>query len=194
MRRPEQDGRAKPGSRPADGPEQAAAEDVQETGGGKPPASTEAQEWKAKAAENYDMFLRARADYDNLARRTQRDVAMLVRLGKRDLLLKLLELADNLERATSSWRTTLSGVTGADPEALIGGVEMIGRQLQGILDAEGVKPIDSVGQAFDPAVHDCVATWDNPAVDCPTVTDEIKRGYTFDGEVLRAAQVRVAKP
>jgi molecular chaperone GrpE len=189
MPRPEQD--QANGNAKSDGSER---QSRGEGGGTTPPSPAAETDWQAKAAANYDLFLRARADYDNLARRTQRDVAMLVRLGKRDLLLKLLDLADNLERAAGSWRTTLAGCQGVDAAGLVGGVEMIGRQLQGVLSSEGVQPVASVGQPFDPAVHECVATWDNPAVDCPTVTDEIRRGYTLDGEVLRAAQVRVAKP
>ena len=156
--------------------------------------AAETSEWQTKAKENYDLFLRARADYENLARRTQREVSMLVRLGKRDLLLKLLELADNLERAAEAWRRSLTGHDGVDGEGLVGGVEIIGRQLQGILAAEGVRPIDAVGCAFDPSLHECVVTWDTPDVESEVITDEIKRGYTHDGEVLRAAQVRVARP
>ena len=163
-------------------------------GGETTPPSAGDSEWKAKAAANYDLFLRARADYENLAKRTQRDVTIQLRRGKRDLLLRLLDMADNLERAAGSWRTALAGCSGVDAKSLIEGVEMIGRQLQGILTAEGVRPIEALGKPFDPAEHECVVTWDNPGVDCPTVTDEIKRGYTLDGEVLRPAQVRVAKP
>ena len=150
--------------------------------------------WQAKAQEHYQAFLRARADYDNLARRTQRDVALQLRRGKQDLFLRLLELADNLERATASWRTTLASCPGVDGEALVGGVTMIGRQLQAVLATEGLKPIEAVGCPFDPAVHECVVTWDSPAVETDTVSDELRRGYTLDGEVLRAAQVRVARP
>jgi len=150
--------------------------------------------WQAKAEEHYNQFLRARADYENLLRRTQREVALLLRLGKRDLFLKLLELADNLERAVCSWQESLQGVENLDAGALTGGVEMIGRQLQAILAAEGVKPVESVGQPFDPAVHEAVAAWESPDVEQDTVTDEIRKGYTHQGELLRAAQVRVARP
>lgn len=153
-------------------------------------------DWKAKAQENYDLFLRARADYENLARRSQRDLATLVRRDKRAVFLKLLELADNLERAEAAWQRTLSGCRcpGLDPQALVGGVNMISRQLANLLAAEGVRPIEARGCAFDPGRHECVATWENPEVAGETVTDEVRRGYTFDGEVLRAAQVRVAIP
>jgi molecular chaperone GrpE len=179
--------RAEPGTDPAAGA--AGAPDKAEAGEAR-------LDWKAKAQENYDLFLRARADYENLARRTQRDVSMLVRLGKRDVFLKLLDLADNLARAEAAWRQTLAGCAcdGIDGQSLVGGVNMIARQLSSILAAEGVRPIDAVGCAFDPGLHECVATWTSPDVKAETVTDEVRRGYTFDGEVLRAAQVRVAQP
>jgi len=153
-------------------------------------------DWKAKAEEHYGLFLRARADYENLTRRTQREVSLLVRLGKKDVFLRLLDLADNLERAETSWRKTLAGCTcgDLDGEALVAGVEMIARQLQSILAAEGVRPIEAVGCAFDPSLHECVATWQSPDVTDETISDEVRRGYTLDGEVLRAAQVRVARP
>ena len=151
-------------------------------------------DWRAKARENYDLFLRARADYENLVRRTQREVSVLVRLGKKDMLLKLLDLADNLERAAAAWRETLRDCAGVDGDALVDGVLMIGRQLGQVLASEGVRPIEAVGCAFDPTLHECVATWQSPDDEAETVTDEIRKGYTFDGEVLRAAQVRVAQP
>lgn len=164
-------------------------EEGQEPAG--PPGETD---WRAKAEEHYHQFLRARADYENLLRRTQRDVAMMVRLGKQDLLVKLLDLADNLELAVGSWRDALKDVAGVDADALTGGVEMIGRQLQAVLAAEGVRPVETVGRPFDPAVHEAVAAWESEDVEGDTVTDEIRRGYTYQGELLRAARVRVARP
>jgi molecular chaperone GrpE len=162
--------------------------------GAGPGAPAGEPDWKERAEEYYNQFLRARADYENLARRTQRDVATMVRLGKRDLLLKLLDLSDNLERAVSSWRSALAAAGGVDPASLSDGVAMIGRQLQAVLAAEGVQPVQAVGQPFDPSVHEAVAAWESPDVGSETVSDEIRKGYTYQGELLRAAQVRVARP
>lgn len=150
--------------------------------------------WRAKAQEHYHQFLRARADYDNLVRRTQRDVAQMIRQGKQDLFLRLLDLADNLELAVGSWREALKDARGVDGDALTGGVEMIGRQLQTVLAAEGVQPIEAIGRPFDPALHEAVAAFESAEVEVDTVTDEIRRGYTYQGELLRAARVRVARP
>lgn len=163
-------------------------------GAAAPAPETGAVDWQAQAAENYSRFLRARADYDNLQRRTEREVHRLVRLGKKDILVRLLELADNMDRAAVSWRQTLSAVQRLDTVSLVDGVAMISRQLQAVLSAEGVQPIEAAGKEFDPALHEAVAVWESDKVQTETVTDEIRRGYTHDGEVLRPAQVRVARP
>lgn len=151
-------------------------------------------DWRAQAEDNYNRFLRARADYDNLARRTEREVHRLVRLGKKDLLMRLLELADNMDRAMAAWRQALSAVDGIDPESLTGGVAMIARQLQAVLAFEGVAAVESVGKPFDPAVHEAVAVWETADVSDETVSDELRKGYMQGSEVLRPAQVRVARP
>ncbi|MDP2873181.1 MAG: nucleotide exchange factor GrpE [Bacillota bacterium] len=184
----------------AGGPEQGAgneAEAAGETGaaGAAAPApAAQVDDWRAQAEDNYNRFLRARADYDNLARRTEREVHRLVRLGKKDLLMRLLELADNMDRALAGWRQALAGVEGIDPDSLTGGVAMIARQLQAVLAAEGVVPVEAVGKPFDPALHEAVAVWESADVTAETVTDELRKGYTQGGEVLRPAQVRVARP
>lgn len=139
-----------------------------------------------KADENWDLFLRSRADLDNFRKRTERDIAMMVRMGKRDLFLRLLEVADNFGRALAAPAT--------DVEALRSGLDMLSRQLDAVLDAEGVKPIPAVGEKFNPALHEAVATWVSQDVKDDTVTDEIQRGYTYQGDVLRVARVRVAQP
>jgi molecular chaperone GrpE len=141
---------------------------------------------RRKADENWDLFLRSRADFENFRRRTERDLALMVRLGKRDLFLRLLDVADGFGRALDA--------ANADAASLRRGIEMLSRQLDATLAAEGVKPIPSVGEKFNPALHEAVATWPSPDVTEETVTEEIQKGYTYEGDVLRAAKVRVAKP
>jgi molecular chaperone GrpE len=110
----------------------------------------------------------------------------MVRRGKRELLLKLLDVVDNFNRALAA--------KDADAAALRTGLEVLLRQMEGILSAEGVQAIESVGKTFDPSVHEAVAVWNSPEVKEDTVTDEIQRGYTYEGDVLRVARVRVAQP
>ncbi|MEW6524528.1 MAG: nucleotide exchange factor GrpE [Bacillota bacterium] len=141
-------------------------------------------EAEAKAAENWDLFLRCRADLDNYRKRVERDLERRVRMGREDLLLSLLEIMDNFGRALEA----------QDSDGLRSGVEMIFRQLEKLLGTQGVEPIASVGQPFDPAVHEAVAVWDSPDHTEETVTDEIRRGYRIHDDVLRASRVRVARP
>lgn len=152
-------------------------------------------EAEAKAAENWDRFLRARADLENYRQRVERDLAATVRRQKSGLLHRILEVADNLERALAAVRGTPGG--GLDDERLapvIEGFELISRQLQNALAAEGLEPIDAAGQPFDPALHEAVVVWESPEATAPTVTDVLQKGYRYGGEVLRPARVRVARP
>lgn len=183
--------------RPKDG-EAAEAENPAEAGAsgkadeGRSVAGLEEELAKAKAAaaENWDRFLRTRAEFENYQKRTQRDLAASIRRGKKEMYLKLLEVVDNLARALDSWRK--EGAADEDPH--LAGIEIIHRQLLAVLASDGVVPIEAVGAVFDPAVHDAVAVWEKEGLDRETVTDEIQRGYTYEGEVLRPARVRVARP
>jgi len=142
-------------------------------------------ETEAKASENWNMYLRALADLDNYRRRTARDLAFHIRSGKKDMILKLLAVVDDMERALAAE---------ADYEALREGVEMIMRKLLDILAAEGVEPIEAVGMPFDPKFHEAVAACEDPEVDTDTVVEEFRRGYTYEDEVIRATMARVARP
>jgi molecular chaperone GrpE len=142
-------------------------------------------EIEAKASENWNTYLRALADLENFKRRTARDLAFHIRSGKKDMILKLLAVVDDMERALAAE---------ADYQALREGVEMIMRKLLDILAAEGVAPIESVGLAFDPRFHEAVAVCHNEDVDTDTVVEEFRRGYTYEDEVIRATMARVARP
>jgi molecular chaperone GrpE len=142
-------------------------------------------EAEAKASENWNMYLRALADLENFRRRTARDLAFHIRSGKKDMILKLLTVVDDMERALAAE---------ADYEALREGVEMITRKLLDILSAEGVKPIEAVGLPFDPNFHEAVVVCDDRDVDTDTVVEEFRRGYTYEDEVIRATMAHVARP
>lgn len=137
-----------------------------------------------EAKEYKDSYLRARADYDNLKKRAERDAADMVRLGKSDFMLKVLDAADDLERALAA---------DAGAEELRKGLELTLRKLLGILKAEGLEPIDALGKPFDPALHEAVAAAEGD-VECDTVCDELRKGYTYCGCTLRPTIVRVAVP
>lgn len=140
---------------------------------------------KALADENYDRFLRAVADLDNYKKRTERDLKKTLADRRRTLLERFLPVLDNLERALAS---------DSGGEALRGGIEQTLRGFEAVLSAEGVRPIDVVGIAFDPRVAEAIGTTaatDGVADD--TVVSVAEKGYTLDDELLRPAKVIVAK-
>ncbi len=141
---------------------------------------------EAKAAENWDLFLRARADFENYRKTMLRDRDASIRRGKKDVFLKLLDIRDNLDRALGGQNSSV--------ETLRSGLEIIVRQMDALLKAEGVEPIVSAGKPFDPALHDAIAAWESPDATSEVCTDEIQKGYLYQGEVLRPARVRVARP
>lgn len=145
----------------------------------------ELEEAKAEAAENRDMYLRALADLENYRRRVARDLNFHIRSGKKNMILKLITVIDDLERALSAK---------ADYEALHKGIEIITGKFLGILADEGVKPIEALGAPFDPRLHEAVTVCDDEDVDTETVVGEFRRGYIYDDEVIRATMVNVAKP
>ncbi len=148
---------------------------------------------KVMAAENWDRFLRTRAEFENFQKRAQRDLAASIRRGKKEMYLKILDVVDNLDRALAAWRKE-AAAGGAAEDPHLAGIEIIRRQLLAALSADGVIPIEAIGAEFDPVLHDAVTAWEKEGIDRETVTDEIQRGYTYEGEVLRPARVRVAKP
>jgi molecular chaperone GrpE len=132
-----------------------------------------------------ELYLRTLADFDNYRKRVERERASAARAGKRRLILGLLDVLDSFDRALEQMKT-------ADP-AIIVGFEAIRRKTAGILKAEGVKPFESKGQMFDPELHEAVASVETNEHAPGTIVDEFRRGYRWDGEVLRHAEVRVAR-
>jgi molecular chaperone GrpE len=146
----------------------------------------EMAEARRLADENWDRYLRAEAELDNARKRAARRQREAVSTLRRELLLRFLDVADNLERALS--------FGDADPEALLGGVETTYRELRRLFEREGVQPIPAMDEAFDPAVHEAVAVQPVPDADHETVVAVDRPGYTLDGELLRAARVIVGRP
>jgi len=134
-----------------------------------------------------DLLLRKQAEFDNYKKRVERDRAKANRQAERTLIVALLPLLDDFERALGA------PVEGSGSEAYRAGIELIHRQLLEILRKRGVTPIDTSGARFDPNLHEAVACQASEGHDDGDVIDEVRRGYLLDEELLRAAMVRVAK-
>jgi len=131
-----------------------------------------------------DLYLRALADLDNFRKKVQQDHARIAYIGKREILLKILEVVDSFDRALQQ--------TSGLPESLTEGFHVISRQLRNILNGEGVTPMETLGLAFDPELHEAVATVGNESQTPGTIVAELSRGYRWQDELLRPAKVSVA--
>ncbi len=141
-----------------------------------------------EAKESQNKYLRLAAEFENYKKRALRDQREHVRFGNEQLLKELLPVLDNLERAVKSGKETAEG------SALLQGVELTHKQALEVLEKFGVKPMDCVGQPFDPACHQAVTQVENDSVPENAVLDDFQKGYFLHDRVLRAAMVSVAKP
>jgi molecular chaperone GrpE len=133
-----------------------------------------------------DRYLRLAAEFENYKKRVQKDQAEFTQYANERLLRELLPVLDNLLRALQ--HAQQSGGT----DGLIEGVELTCKQYLEVLARFGVRPIPSVGQPFDPAVHQAVATVDPKGQPPNTIVEEYEKGYYLHNRVLRPATVTVA--
>lgn len=151
-------------------------------------------EAEEKARENWELFLRARADLDNYRRRVERDLAATLRRGKSDLLGRLLEVADAFDRAALWEESGAASDAPSRDEAAAEGLGHIRRLFMKVLADEGVLPLECLGQPFDPGLHEALAVDHETTAEPDTVTAEVQRGYIYGEDLLRPARVRVARP
>ncbi len=155
---------------------------------GTPSASSdgaEVEELRAELQQEHDRYLRTRADFENYRRRVERDRDVAARQAKRELLKALVDLADGFDRALAH--------VDESPDSVAAGLHGMQRRLSSLLEAEGVKAFESVGQPFDPTRHEAMATVRDFEGAPGTVVDEAGRGYLWKDELLRPARVRVAE-
>jgi molecular chaperone GrpE len=145
------------------------------------------QEQEQIAAENHDKFLRTLADFDNYRRRTRQEMEDASRYANQKLITDLLPVLDNFERALQHSEGNGGG------EAVREGVLLIHKQLYDTLAKHGIEPIDAVGKPFDPQYHEAIMRVEPvPGQKPGTVAEELRKGYTLHGRVLRASLVKVA--
>jgi molecular chaperone GrpE len=133
----------------------------------------------------HEMYVRCLADFDNYRRRAERERAQAAQAGKRTLLLPLLEVMDDFDRALAHGHE--------DPATVVVGLHTIQRRLEGLLAAEGVTAIESRGKYFDPFLHEAVGTAEAGGGESGTVCEEVSRGWRWGNDLLRPARVRVAQ-
>ena len=139
---------------------------------------------RAETAENWDKYLRAEAELENSRKRLDRLYSERAEEEKRKLLGRILQVKDDLERALNH-EVTEGGFRQ--------GVELIYRQVEKLLQDEGVEPIRAMGMAFDPLLHEAVDVVAGEGTE-ELVMEEVQRGYVYHGKLLRPSRVRVSKP
>src|SRR5260370_31146181 len=144
-------------------------------------------EKEKEIAELKDKYLRTLAETENARKRIRQQSEESVRIQRESILRDLLPIIDNLERALAAARD------GTDPKTILDGVQMTVRALLDFLRAQGVTPLASVGQAFDPARHEAVDHVVSNAHPPDTGVDHFHRRYQLSELILRAARDRVPK-
>jgi len=171
---------------PSDGGTQAFAPGA-EPGGGDDALRAQLAEKDKEIAELKDKYLRTLADSENARKRIRQQSDESVRIQRENTLRDLLPVVDNLERAVDAARG------GTDAKTVVQGVEMVLKALHDFLRAQGVTPVDAVGQTFDPSKHEAADHVQSDQHKPNTVVNEFHRGYQMGDRILRPARVSVAK-
>jgi molecular chaperone GrpE len=151
-----------------------------------PPADLEGEieRLREDLSAERDRHLRTLADFKNYRRRIEREGSKIAEEGKRAIILPLLDVIDDLEKA-------MQCTSGAEPP-IVKGLRIIHKKLLALLETHGVLPFETVGMPFNHNLHEAVAVATHKGSEPGTVVDELRRGYLWNNELLRAAQVRVA--
>ncbi|MFH1594064.1 MAG: nucleotide exchange factor GrpE [Candidatus Omnitrophota bacterium] len=133
-----------------------------------------------------DKWLRAMAEYENLKKRFEKEKREIIQFTTSDILVQLLSIIDDFDRAHSAAKGHKHG------EVFSKGVKMILNQLHKLLGDNGVEKIKTVGEKFDPNIHDAVMTIESDKLPEDSVAEELYPGYLLNGRLLRAAKVKIS--
>lgn len=171
--------------------QQEAIEEAEEEA--KEKAETEAEDKAEKEAETEGeavedealntKYLRLMADFQNYKRRTEKEKNDIYAFANEKIVSELLNVIDNFERALDA---------GNDGDSFVEGMNLIFKQLQGVLEKAGVVEIEALGQDFDPNFHHAVLTEDSAEYESGKVTGVLQKGYLLNNKVIRPSMVKVA--
>ena len=147
---------------------------------------------EAENAELKDRLARRQADFENYRKRVERERTETYNRVNADVATKLLPVLDNLKRALEA-ESSVESSESDEFRHFLSGVDLIYKQLNGVLDAMGVKPVPAVGEQFDPHIHEAVVTEATDDYEPDTVMQEIVAGYRLGDKLIRPALVKVAK-
>ncbi|WP_442604405.1 nucleotide exchange factor GrpE [Paenibacillus sp. KN14-4R] len=148
--------------------------------------TSEIEQLRAQADENYQKYLRTQADFDNFRRRARLEKEDFAKYAALKVIEGLIPVLDNFERAISASKES------QDFDGLIKGIDMVFRQFDGVLQQEGLTPIDSVGQPFNPDFHQAIMSVESDEHEEGIVVEEVQKGYKLKDKVIRPAMVKVS--
>ena len=139
-----------------------------------------------KIEELTDRLTRQMAEFDNFRKRTEREKSQMYEIGAKDIIEKILPVIDNFERGLAA----VPEESKEDP--LVEGMEKIYKQIMTTLEGVGVKPIEAVGQEFNPDFHNAVMHVEDEEAGENIITEEFQKGYMYHDSVVRHSMVKVA--
>lgn len=139
-----------------------------------------------KIEELTDKLTRQMAEFDNFRKRTEREKSQMYEIGAKDIIEKILPVIDNFERGLAA----VPEESKEDP--FVEGMEKIYKQIMTTLEGVGVKPIEAVGQEFNPDFHNAVMHVEDEEAGENIITEEFQKGYMYHDSVVRHSMVKVA--
>ena len=139
-----------------------------------------------KIEELTDRLTRQMAEFDNFRKRTEREKSQMYEIGAKDIIEKILPVIDNFERGLAA----VPEDSKEDP--FVEGMEKIYKQIMTTLEGVGVKPIEAVGQEFNPDFHNAVMHVEDEEAGENIITEEFQKGYMYHDSVVRHSMVKVA--
>lgn len=176
----------------ADSEEAEAAEEGQETEDGREKKGffskkkdKKEDSYKAKIEELQDKVVRQMAEFENFRKRSEKEKSAMFETGAKSVIEKILPVVDNFERGLAMIPEE------SKDEPFVDGMNKIYKQLMTELENLGVKPIEAVGQEFDPELHNAVMQVENDELESGTVAQELQKGYMYRDSVVRHSMVAV---
>ncbi len=151
----------------------------------------ELKKYEDERQDFLDKFARRQADFENYRKRVERERGETYQRAAGEVVSRLFPVLDNLRRAIEAESTFKAGES-EEFRHFLHGIELIGKQLNGVLEGLGVEVVPTVGTPFDPHVHEAVATEETDEFEPDTVMQEMQRGYRLGDKLLRPAMVKVA--
>lgn len=173
-------------------PEETAEEDTDEAGREKKGFFSKKKDkkeeaFKAQISELQDKVMRQMAEFENFRRRSDKEKTAMFETGAKSVIEKILPVVDNFERGLAMVPEE------SKEEPFVDGMNKIYKQLMTELENLGVKPIEAVGQEFNPDLHNAVMQVENDELESGTVAQELQKGYTYRDSVVRHSMVAVVQ-